>query len=173
MEKRHSADSPHNTPVGKGGTQTPWPYITVSIVGVVVLLAAAATIWLQFFAPAPTTYDTGRNRSGDYFDRRDYSDRHFNAATGTEIEFYGVISKQTSDMLTVIGGGKQVTVRVVDDTHIRSDGQKLAINDTIAVVGTEDSDGTVTATHVMVVNDEVFDRYDRDDPPPKQRSPSA
>lgn len=169
MQAHQPADSAQDTPVSKDGVQAPWPYITVGVVGIVVLLAVAAMVWLQFFAPETAM----RGSSGDHFDGRDYSNRHFDGVNDANIEFFGVISENADDSLKVVGGGKKITVYITDDTDVRGDGRKLSIHDTIAVAGIENSDGTVTATHIMVVNDEVFERYDHEDSLPKQRTPSA
>ena len=62
----------------------------------------------------------------------------------------GVVTKVDGDTITVAGGGKTQTIKT-DASTTYSDDTKPAVNDTVVIVGTKDSD-TITATQVAVYN---------------------
>lgn len=68
----------------------------------------------------------------------------------------GVITAINGDTITVSGGGKQVTVKKTDSTTVSGDETSIAVNDTVAVVGATNSDGTITATRIIVRNESFF-----------------
>jgi len=64
----------------------------------------------------------------------------------------GVVTKVSGDSLTVAGNGKAETIKTNSSTQYIGD-TKPAVNDSVTIVGTADSKGTITATQIRVNND--------------------
>jgi uncharacterized protein YdeI (BOF family) len=63
----------------------------------------------------------------------------------------GVVTKVNSDSIVVAGNGKTQTIATNSSTTYFND-TKPAVNDTVRIVGTADSNNKVTATEVEVAN---------------------
>ncbi len=140
----------------------PWPLITIGVVGTVLVLALGAFWWLQLVSLHKTESRTSSSRygqmerpqfgGGSENGRSDMPNRRgFSRAVAT-----GVVTAINGNTITVAGGGKQVTVKKTDSTVISGDESDLAVNDTVLVYGTAASDGTVTATRIVVRNSSLL-----------------
>lgn len=63
----------------------------------------------------------------------------------------GVVTQVNANNIVVAGNGKSQTITTNSSTTYDND-TKPAVNDTVNVIGTADSNGNITATEVMVVN---------------------
>lgn len=154
---------------------TPWPAITMGIVGTVFILAAIATAWLYFFSVSnQVSYEAqaySEQRDQYYEDEpylREYGDRH------GQVVASGVVSEISGDTLTVIGGGDKVSVKQSRATRIVGDESAVAVNDTVLIFGSQNEDGSVSATRIMVRNNLPQDEPNlREASPRSPRLPSA
>lgn len=157
-----------------GGTGTvaavkaspPWPLIVIGIVATVIIVALFIGGWSFIMSHAQTqTSQYGRLRAysqnqngnssagnGSYggggFRRNGFG----GGSQGQTAAFRGVITAVNGDTLTVAGQGKSVTVTESDSTTISGDKTDVAVNDTIVVYGTTNSDGSISATQIVVRN---------------------
>lgn len=63
----------------------------------------------------------------------------------------GVVTQVNSGSIVVAGNGQSQTIAI--DPSTTYDGTKPAVNDTVYVIGTADSNGKITATEIQVAND--------------------
>lgn len=138
--------------------QTPWLWIVIAAGGTVLIVAVMAIGWmriesLQRSAMHAERYDMqqgatrfGGGRQG-FYGNSSGSPRRQSRPT-----LSGVVTALNGDSITVSGGGKQVTVKKTDSTTINGDATSVAVNDTVSVYGTTASDGTVTATRIVIRN---------------------
>jgi hypothetical protein len=147
----------------------PWPLIALGAFATVVTIALIVVSWMLIashrqarqqvlgangqFGPGSSSY--GNNANGGQYFRRGRGALQAAAARG-------VVTAVNGDSFTVSGAGKQVTVNKSSAT-ITGDKSDIAVNDTVTVYGTTDSDGTVTATRVLVSNSGVPGRAMMDD----------
>lgn len=163
----HVADTTHQA--------TPWPAITIGIVGTVFVLAAIAVAWLQFFSLGneasyeAATYNEQRGQyyEGDEPNLREYGDRH------GQVVASGVVSEINGDTMIVIGGGDKVSVKRSSTTRIVGGEKSVSVNDTVVIFGSRDEDGAVYAARIMVHNDSLQDEPSSRDVDPRSRLPSA
>ena len=142
----------------------PWPLITIGIVATVIILAVMAMGWgfvvSHSQSPAMRTQTLGRYGT-EY--GRNGSDGSLNYGSGGgyrrgrggslgNIAASGVVTAINGDTITVSGQGKQVTVKKSSSTTISGDATSVAVNDTVIVLGTTNSDGSVDATRIAIRN---------------------
>ncbi|MDB5176798.1 MAG: hypothetical protein JWN75_466 [Candidatus Saccharibacteria bacterium] len=140
------------------GNNPPWALIAMGIVGTVVVLALVIGGWAFIRSRAE---DSIANRFGDLSQNGQVGGRQgFRNGGGMRGgggmigigATRGVVTAINGDTLTVSGGGKQVTVKKTSTTTISGDKTSVAVNDTVVVAGDTASDGTVTATQIMIRN---------------------
>lgn len=140
--------------------QPPWPLIVIGVVATVLVIAVVAVGWLQLESLRGTTRTASRysmqqdgtnfgGGQGEYYGNGGGSMRSGRASRPT---LSGVVTALTDTTVTVSGSGKQVTVDKTSNTTISGDSSTLAVNDTVLVYGTTNSDGTVSATRIVVRN---------------------
>jgi hypothetical protein len=143
-ESKISAKAVKSTP--------PWPLITIGAVASVVVLALLITTWLvvanhhaQMAHASHAQY--GLNRGGSEFFPREQRGFRLGRSVAS-----GVVTAVNGNTLTVSGGGQQVTVKKTDSTTVSGDKTDAAVNDTVLIFGDKASDGTITATRILINN---------------------
>lgn len=167
----------------KGGTEAqtvkgvkaspPWPLITIGVVATVVVVAVVIGGWAfvvghERGVATSQTRTLGRygmmNGQGNggqyggsqYFNRGGF--RRGGALQSSAAS--GVVTAINGDTITVSGQGKQVTVKKSDSTTISGDETSVAVNDTVVVYGTTNSDGSITATRIVIRNQSTINGSD-------------
>lgn len=163
-----------SAPEAKAVTQkTPWPLITIGVFATIIVVALIALAASALLHDRRAT-DQVTSRSGHMgmnnsdFGSRGGSTNRPDGMSGGRGSFMtptasGVITAINGDTITVAGGGKQVTVKKTSTTVISGDETAIAVNDTVVVMGTKNSDGSVTATRIMIRNNQTFGRPTADD----------
>lgn len=147
-------------------SQPPWPLIVVGVIATVLIIAVVAVGWLQLESLHRTTRVASRYGMQQ-------NDPNFGTNSGNQGGYYcsggsmrgrmtrptltGVVTAVTDSTVTVSGNGKQVTVDKTSSTTVSGDSTTIAVNDTVLVYGTTASDGTVTATRIVVRNGTTSD----------------
>lgn len=146
-------------------SQPPWTLIAVGVIATVLIVAVVAVGWLQLESLHRTTrvasrygmqqndtnFGNGGNQ-GSY-----YGGGGSMRGRATRPTLSGVVTTVTDSTVTVSGNGKQVTVDKTSSTAVSGDSTTIAVNDTVLVYGTTASDGTVTATRIVVRNGTTAD----------------
>lgn len=157
----------------------PWPLITIGIVATVLVAAVVVGGWWFVMRHGQTrnTRQAGQygmmygsnssSQNGSYFGGR-YRRGMMQSAAAS-----GVIIAVNGQTLTVSGQGKQVTVTESSSTIISGDATSVAVNDTVLVYGTTNSDGSVTATQIVVRNSTPASGASSDETPQNTTAPGA
>lgn len=168
-------EQPHKQAETAAQRATPWPAITLGIVGTVFILAAIATAWLYFFSLSnEVSYEaqTYSEQRDQYYDDEPYL-REYGDRRGQPVAS-GVVSEISGDTLTVIGGGDKVSVKQSNATRIVGDESTVAINDTVLIFGSQNDDGSVSATRIVIRNNLLQDEPNLLETSPRSpRLPSA
>lgn|GEM_PF-5253986 len=162
---------PESSVAVKSVPRTPWPLITIGVVATVVVMAVAVGGWLFIVGRANgngTTTRTSRlgaygfnqqsqggNSNGNsYFGNGNggFGGGGYRRGSAEQAAADGVITAVNGQTLTVSGQGKQVTVTETNSTVVSGDASSVAVNDTVLVYGTTNSDGSVTATRIVIRN---------------------
>lgn len=158
---------------------TPWPLITIGVFGTVLIMAAVAMAWLQFFSISKSIANDSevyQEQRGSIFDDGQ-TEREFDGlGRGGEYSramAVGVVSQLKGDDVTVIGGGKEVAVTMTDTTRVSGTESDLAVNDSVVIFGTKNDDDSITATRIVVRNDSLFEPPSRERPQMRNNVPSA
>ncbi|MDB5183674.1 MAG: hypothetical protein JWO07_355 [Candidatus Saccharibacteria bacterium] len=138
----------------------PWRLITVGVFATVVVVAVMIAGWMFILLhhqarPGMMNRFDGLSQSstgpGGFMGRGGM--RHGGGGgTIQQSAARGVVTAVNGDTITVSGEGKQVTVTKSSSTTISGDKTDVAVNDTVVVYGTTGSDGTVSATQILVHN---------------------
>ena len=168
-----SNGEPQSTHVSVSAKRPPWPLITLGIFASVVTLALIVTTGLLLSLSHRNATVTDRNGASPFM-QQDSSERGFQrefggSRRGSGMQMgaaRGVVTAVSGDTITVSGNGKQVTVKKTDNTIIGGDkSDNLAVNDSVIVMGTTASDGTVTATRIIVQNNDFSDASETNNVP--------
>lgn len=162
-EKVGSAHGEDNGEKATGGTP-PWPLATISVFGVIVLLAIFVVGWwmvagfVRDIQDEPTHDVRGQQRQWDSerFDRHGHSPLF---RYGERVA-QGVVTAIDGDVITVSGSGKQVTVKKTSNTVVSGDKNDISINDTVVVFGDTEEDGSVVAKRIVVQNESSIEDID-------------
>ena len=151
-QKSQEADSSQQVKAAK--SVPPWPLITIGVFVTVLVLAFFTVGWLGFASLHKQASRTGgySMQRGDMNTRDHFGSRYRGGGYARSAAASGVVTKIDGDTVTIAGYGKQVTVKKTDSTVVSGDKSDLAVNDSVAVYGTTASDGTVTATRILVRN---------------------
>lgn len=153
--------------------KAPWPLITIGIFATIIIIAFITICAVTLLHNRQTTSRNsfgadhmGMNNS-DFGSQRGSINRP-GGMSGGRGSFMtpaasGVITAINGDTITVAGGGKQVTVKKTTSTVISGSKSDIAVNDTVVVTGTTSDDGSVTATRIMIRNNQNFERPTADD----------
>ncbi len=157
---------PHEESVAASGGQrpTPWPLITVGVFVTILLFALGAIFVMQFALlrgeRLHMMQESDRYSQTSQFGSDDRGWRH-DMMEGRGMygrpELMGVVSAVSGDALTVVGNGKQTTVKKSSDTVVSGDSSSLRVNDSVLIYGTTGDDGTLTATRIVVRNTAQLD----------------
>lgn len=157
-EKIVTQDEPQTVAAVKAAP--PWPLITIGVFATVVLVALLFGGWLFLVshvqAPAQTMGRFGtlqQQAGGNYFGGGSGGYRRGGFGGGGNAQsaaFRGVVTAVNGDTLTVAGEGKLTTVQKSDGTTISGDKTDVAVNDTVVIYGTTNSDGSISATQILV-----------------------
>ena len=135
----------------------PWPLITVGVLASVVTLAVVA---MGCFAFSTLRHSDNPMLTMSRIDRDGsshisiYHDGAFDTPRKASPVTSGVVTSVEGETLTVSGHGKQVTVKRTSDTTVTGDKSDVSVNDTVVVIGSKADDGTLTARHIIVRNDD-------------------
>ncbi len=137
-----------------------WPYVTMGVVGALVVLALAISIGHAIAVHRSADRHVGKfglseMRPGD---KRVFL--HESGHDDSNRIVHGVVTAINSDTLTVSGGGNQVSVKRSSETAVKGDKAEVAVNDTVAIVGEKNSDGVVEAD-VIVIRNNIGERSHR------------
>lgn len=144
------------------------PYFWLIIVSAVALALIIAGIIVavvrhqEMQTNGPVTqpgYSSFGGRFGDGSGRGSYwseTSSQNGPTTTTSVTNYtytsGVVTKVSNGSLTVAGNGKAQTIKTNSSTQYVGN-TKPAVNDSVTILGTADSNGTITATQVQVDNE--------------------
>lgn len=146
-------------------SQPPWPLIAVGVIATVLIVAVVAVGWLQLESLHRTTRVASRygmQQNDTNFGNNGNQGGYYGSGGSmrgrtTRPTLSGVVTAVTDSTVTVSGNGKQVTVDKTSSTAVSGDSTTIAVNDTVLVYGTTASDGTVTATRIVVRNGTTAD----------------
>lgn len=131
---------------------------------VLVLIGVAVTVVIAGLAFGGSAYLAARRQEQAVLPTIDFNGGRFTPRGGglhrirggdnslQVIAVQGVVTSIKGDKIMIAGHGKKVTVKKTDSTVISGDEDTLAVNDSVSVVGSTASDGTVTATRIIVQN---------------------
>jgi hypothetical protein len=148
----------HNTRAHRGSRM--WLMVASIVVGILLIFATVGFAKNMFIAhnrssfatePNFVTTFTGRGRS-NMMNRIFIDDNSSDTSTTSTSATSGVVTSVKSTSFIIAGNGNQYTVNTTGDTTFNTTDKKVAVNDSVVVVGTISSDKTITATDVRVTN---------------------
>jgi hypothetical protein len=138
-------------------TSPPWPLITIGVFGSVVLVAViiGGLMFVRAHHEQELTTRPGMMGQLDQNGGQQLFNRGGTRRGGMmqSAAANGVVTTITGDTITVAGQGKTVTVKKSSTTTIGGDKTDIAVNDSVIVFGTANSDGSVNATRIDVRNE--------------------